>query len=206
MRIKVSGSQGAICRGLTACALLLLTIGCDRMGDNPANYTSAIDSYFKAHPSCVWADDKTFPVTADLSNAKETLGYEALTDQGLLEHGAKANEYGLTKKGKSALKAVPKQAGVGNFCYGRRAVQDIDSSTPTTTDVGATTDVVYRYTIAGVPKWAKVGEVQTAFPDLGSNLAAPQLARAKLTETKKGWQVTNAPENHISTSESKLVQ
>src|SRR5580698_461533 len=144
---------------------ILLTVGCNRKADNTLNFTSAINTYYSAHPACLWSDPIKFPVQADTSDASKTSGYDALVDQGLLVRtsaekkkfllGSKqVNNYDLSDKGRSAWTADTTQPGYGNFCYGHRKVSSLDSSTPTTSDPGATTHVSYHYTLADAPSWA----------------------------------------------------
>jgi hypothetical protein len=181
--------------------IVFLAIGCNKKADNSVNFTSAINTYYSAHPACLWTDAVKFPVQADTSDGAKTSGYDALVDQGLLVRttaekkvlivaSKQVNNYDLSDKGRSAWTADVNQPGYGNFCYGHRKVDSIDSSTPTTSAVGATTQVNYRYTIADAPAWATAAETQNAYPQLQSNLAAAQSGQATLTNTGNGWQVT----------------
>ena len=124
-------------------AIVFLTVGCNKKDDNSINFTSAINTYYSAHPACLWSDPTKFPVQADTSNASKTSGYDALVDQGLLVRttaekkvliiaSKQVNNYDISDKGRSAWTADVNQPGYGNFCYGHRKVTSIDSSTPTT--------------------------------------------------------------------------
>src|SRR5277367_6571057 len=179
---------------------ILLASGCNKKADNTSNFTSAINTYYSAHPACLWSDSIKFPVQADTSNASKTSGYDALVDQGLLVRttaekkvliiaSKQVNNYDLSDKGRTAWTADVNQPGYGNFCYGHRKVTTIDSSTPTTDAVGATTQIDYHYTLSDAPDWAKAAETQTAYPQIQSELAAPQSGQATLTNTSNGWQV-----------------
>jgi hypothetical protein len=194
--------------------IIALAVGCDKKQDNSINYTSAINTYYSAHPACLWTDPIKFPVQADTSDASKTSGYDALVDQGLLVRttaekkkfilGSKqVNNYDLSDNGRSAWTADVTQPGYGNFCYGHRKVTSIDSSTPTTSAVGATTQVNYRYTFGDAPAWASAAETQNAYPQVHSDLAAPQTGQATLTNTSNGWQVSAA---HSPRTDSQIVQ
>ena len=184
-------------------AVMLFVLGCDKKADNNLNFTSAINTYYATHPACLWSSSKQFPAQADTSDQSKTAPYDALVDQGLLVRttaekkkfiiaSKQVNNYDLSDNGRAAWTADTTQPGFGNFCYGHRKVTSIDSSTPTTGAVGATTQVNYRYTLADAPAWASAAETQTAYPQLQADLAAPQTARATLTNTSNGWQVSSA--------------
>jgi hypothetical protein len=185
----------------TTGAIVFLTVGCNKKDDNSINFTSAINTYYSAHPACLWSDPVKFPVQADTSNASKTSGYDALVDQGLLVRttaekkvliiaSKQVNNYDISDNGRSAWTADVNQPGYGNFCYGHRRVSAIDSSTPTTSAAGATTQIAYHYTLADAPAWATAPETQTAYPQLHSDLSGPQAGQATLTNTSNGWQVS----------------
>ena len=201
----------------TTGAIVFLTVGCNKKDDNSINFTSAINTYYSAHPACLWSDPVKFPVQADTSNASKTSGYDALVDQGLLVRttaekkvliiaSKQVNNYDISDNGRSAWTADVNQPGYGNFCYGHRKVSSIDSSTPTTSDPGATTQVAYHYTFADAPAWASAAETQTAYPQIQADLAAPQPAQATLTNTTSGWQVSSAHSPTTSSNDGKIVE
>jgi hypothetical protein len=201
---------------LCAAALALAT-GCNKKADNTLNFTSAINTYYSAHPACLWSDPIKFPVQADTSDNSKTSGYDALVDQGLLVRttaekkkfiiaSKQVNNYDLSDKGRAAWTADTNQPGYGNFCYGHRKVSSIDSSTPTNDAVGATTQVTYHYTIADAAGWASAPETQNAYPQLQTELAAPQNAQATLTNTSNGWQVSSAKSTNTSSNAGKIVE
>ncbi|MDQ2834088.1 MAG: hypothetical protein M3Y50_10155 [Acidobacteriota bacterium] len=199
-------------------AVMLLAAGCNKKQDTSVNYTSAINAFYSAHPACLWPDPVKFPVQADTSDAGKTSGYDALVDQGLLVRttaekkvmiiaSKQVNNYDLSDKGRSAWTADVNQPGFGNFCYGARKVTSIDSSTPTTTDPGATTQVTYHYTLANAPAWATAAETQNAYPEIHSDLSGPLTGQATLTNTSSGWQVSSAPHSNRATSaDGKIVE
>jgi hypothetical protein len=191
---------------IPALGVIAILSGCDKKVDNTINFTNAINTYYSAHPACLWSDPIKFPVQANTSDTSKTSSYDALVDQGLLVRttaekrvmivaSKQVNNYDLSDKGRSSWTADPGQPGFGNFCYGHRKVSSIDSATPTTSAVGATTQVAYHYTLADVPSWANAAETQTAYPQLHSDLAGPLSANATLTNTNNGWQLTSGGAN-----------
>jgi hypothetical protein len=198
-------------------AAALLASGCNKKDDNTMNFTSAINTYYSAHPACLWSDSVKFPVQADTSDTSKTSAYDALVDQGLLVRttaekkvmivaSKQVNNYDLSDKGRSAWTADVQQPGFGNFCYGHRKVSTIDSTTPTTSAVGATTQVSYHYTLADAPAWATAPETQTAYPELHADVTGPQAGQATLTNTDNGWQVSRTRSAHASDADSKIVE
>lgn len=193
--VKSWAAAGVVC---------FASLGCNKKTDNTANFKSAIDSYYSSRPVCLWNSPKQFPVQAEADDKSKTSDYDALVDQGLLTRTTvekkklivmtkAANNYDLSDKGRSQWKADQSQPGYGNFCYGSRKAASITSASPTTSDVGATSNVVYVYGIDGAPDWAKAAETQTAFPQVKADLDGQQTAQATLTNTQNGWAVTSAP-------------
>ena len=200
---------------------LLMATGCNKKADNTVNYKSAVDTYYSAHPACLWDSTKKFPVQAGTSDTDKTSDYDALVDQGLLTRttaekkvmiiaSKSVTNYDISDKGRSAWTADPSQPGYGNFCYGHRKVSSIDSATPSSSDPGATTQIVYSYTLSDAPGWATAAETQNAYPQLHADLAGPQTGQATLTNTSNGWQVTSAPgstpRTPASAADGKVVQ
>jgi hypothetical protein len=197
--------------------IILLVVGCNKKEDNTTNLTSAINTYYSAHPACLWADPLKFPVQAETSDTSKTAVYDALVDQGLLVRttaekkkmiiaSKQVNNYDLSDKGRSAWTADVNQPGYGNFCYGHRKVTSIDSSTPTTSAAGATTQVIYHYTLTDSPAWATAAETQNAYPQLRSELAGPQTGQATLTNTNNGWQVSAVRSARSATTGGQIVE
>ena len=206
-------------RALALCgAALMLSTGCNKKADNNLNFTNAINTYYSAHPACLWSEPQQFPVQADTSDTSKTSVYDALVDQGLLVRttaekkkliiaSKQVNNYDISDKGRSSWTADPNQPGFGNFCYGHRKVTSIDSSTPTTDAVGATTQINYHYTLSDAPAWATAAETQTAYPQLRMDLNGPQPGLATLTNTTNGWAVSSVPGHHGATSaDGSIVQ
>ena len=184
------------------CAVVLLFPGCNKQDNSKANYQTAINDYYKAHPACIWQEMKKFPVQAATSDDAKTQGYDALTDAGLLTRttgekkafiiaSKQVNNYDLSAQGRSAWTPDTTQPGYGNFCYGHRAVDSIDSFTNGVNASGLkTAEVNYHYSFTDVPDWARSQEVQTAFSSVGSALAHGQPAQDSLVMNGNAWQVT----------------
>lgn len=177
-----------------------LSVGCNKRVDNTIHFTDAINTYYAAHPVCLWDTSTKFPVQADTSDASKTAGYDALVDQGLLGRttaekkvmivaSKQVSNYDISEKGRGAWVPDVDQPGFGNFCYGHRKVTSIDSSTPTTDERGATTQVAYHYTVVEAPAWATAEETQNAYPQIRQNLSGSRTGNAVLIETNEGWKV-----------------
>jgi hypothetical protein len=184
------------------CGVTLLFAGCNKQDDSKPNYQSAINDYYKAHPACIWQDTKKFPVQAATSDDAKTEGFDALTDAGLLTRttgekkvfivaSKQVNNYDLSAQGRSDWTPDTTQPGYGNFCFGHRAVDSIDSFTTGVNASGLkTAQVNYHYSFADVPAWAKNQEVQTAFSSAGAALAHSQPGQDSLVMNGTTWQVT----------------
>lgn len=193
---------------LLAVPFLVATACNKKNAPTTPNYADAINSYYQAHPACLWREDKRFPVQSAPDDAK-TEGYDALVDAGLLTRttsekkviiiSKRENNYDISEKGRGAWTANTNQPGYGNFCYGHRKVASIDSNSPTSNEPGAAVTVNYHYTITGLPDWAKSQETQTAFPQLQA-ANNPEASRATLTNTTNGWQVTSSPNTGANTA------
>jgi hypothetical protein len=189
-------------RAMLLCGVALLFAGCSKKDDSKANFQSAINDYYKAHPACIWQDTKKFPVQAATSDDAKTQGYDALTDAGLLARttaekkvfiiaSKQVNNYDLSPEGRSAWTPDTTQPGYGNFCYGHRTVDSIDSFTTGVNASGLkTAQVSYQYNFTDVPAWAKSQEVQTAFSSAGAALAHSQPGQDALVMNGDKWQVS----------------
>jgi hypothetical protein len=188
------------------CGGAVLFGGC-RKTDNTMSYIHAIDSYYSSHPVCLWREPLKFPEQVDASDTSRTASYDALVDQGLLVRataqsptasvkskdaagtGKPVNSYDLSEKGRAAWTQDQEEPGYGNFCYGHKKVEGIDSSTPVKNEQGAVAEVNYHTTVTDIPEWAKAEETQNAYPELHAALAGPQPGEATLIDTNSGWQV-----------------
>jgi hypothetical protein len=209
--ISMSAMKSSSIRSLTlplAAAVLFFT-GCSKNSPHtPDNsqYSSAINTYWSAHPVCLWSSSVRFPTEQDVNKLDNTQGYDALTDLGYLQRiqatkktfifGQKqVSDYDLTAQGRTAWVADPNQPGYGNFCFGHRTVTSVDSvaTAPNTSGSGpnpASATVNYHYAINDAAAWAKNAEIQTAFPGVATVLSGPQTDVATLTNTSSGWQMT----------------
>src|ERR1700710_2033202 len=105
-------STNPVFRAAALCGITILTTaGCNKKADNTSNFTSAINTYYNAHPACLWSDEVKFPLQAATSDTSKTAPYDALVDQGLLVRttvekkkliimSLQANNYDLTDKGR----------------------------------------------------------------------------------------------------------
>ncbi len=185
------------------CGLVLTGFaGCKKTADNTINYKSALNTYYAAHPACLWSQPKKFPAQADTSDTSKTSPYDALVDQGLLVRttaekkamiilSKQVTNYDLSDKGRSAWTADPNQPGYGNFCYGHAEVTSIDSATPSSDQPGATVQVSYHAAFSDAPGWATAQETQTAFPNVQANLVSGRTGSATLSNTQNGWVVAS---------------
>lgn len=184
-------------------AALVLVAGCKKTADNSLNYKSAINDWYSAHPSCLWQTSQKFPTQVGASNEEQNAPFAALVDQGLLVRSTSEKKiiiiskqeinYDLSDSGRSAWTADASEPGYGNFCYGHRGVQSITSATPNDGQPGATATIAYQWSFSGAPGWAQAAEVQTAFRQVKTDLAATGSASATLTDTANGWKVTTPP-------------
>ena len=207
-------SRGAV---VTVAVASSLVTGCKAKQDT-VNLKPAIDAYYSAHPECLFPNATKLPAQADTNKDRETAGYDALVDQGLLARttaektkllvlSTQVNMYDLSDKGRGAWTADPQQPGYGNFCYGHRSVESITSSTPAqSTQPGATTTVLYKYTIASVPEWARAAAVQTAYPDLRGKLAASTNGQNTLVLTSNGWLVQSGGAGRGTAGDTGIVE
>ncbi|SFS05899.1 hypothetical protein SAMN05421771_1142 [Granulicella pectinivorans] len=197
-------SLNQITQAVALCAVAVLGVaGCKKTADNSLNYKSALNTYYDAHPACLWTQSKKFPTQANTSDGDKTAPFDALVDQGLLVRttgekkeliilSKQVTNYDLSDQGRSAWTADVNQPGYGNFCYGHWSVSSIDSTTPTTDQPGATTQVSYHYGLSGTPAWATAPETQNAFPSIRANLAPNLTGSATLSNTTGGWVVSSA--------------
>lgn len=192
--------------------LLLAATACKKTAPTTPNYAGALDSYYQAHPACLWTEEKKFPVQAATSDDAKTQGYDALVDQGLLTRtvsekkiiiiSKRENNYDLSDKGRAAWTADPSQPGYGNFCYGHIKATNVTqvSANGATDQPGSTVQVSFVPKLDGAPAWATAPETQTAFPQIQTALNNTQAEVATLTNTANGWQVTRVPGGRAGSS------
>ena len=184
-----------------SCGIVLLAAGCSKTDNTKANYKTAINNYYQAHPACIWSEPKKFPVQAATADESKTEGFDALTDAGLLTRttaekkvfilGSKqVNNYDVSDKGRTVWTQDPTQPGYGNFCYGHRQATSIDSASSAVNASGTTTaQVNYHFTMGDVAGWAQSQEMKTAFPSVNDALAGSQPAQATLVMNGNNWQM-----------------
>ena len=190
--------------GLICLSAALALAGCEnKKAVSKDNFSKAIGNYYNAHPECVWSSPVKFPVEADPNKADESKGYDALTDAGLLSRtsaqkkqfifGSKqVNDYDLSSKGRSVWTPDGSQPGYGNFCFGHRAVSNIDNFTTSADSNGAQiANVDYHYTVSGIADWAQGAEMKTAFPTIQADLSGGKVDKAPLIAPDEGWQVSH---------------
>ena len=184
---------------IVATVAAFMVVGCNTGANNDLNYRTAIDAHFKAYPACIWSQPKKFPVQAATSDDAKTEGYDALTQEALLNRttaekkiiivSRQVNNYDLSDKGRNTWTADSSQPGYGNFCFGNREVTSIDNSTLGTNSAGAkTVDVTYHYKIVNVPDWAKSPVMKTAYPNMATALDANPSDRAMLVTAGDRWE------------------
>jgi hypothetical protein len=184
---------------LAACISALLLAGCNSVPPprQRADYSTALNKYYEGRPMCLWPDAVKFPVENASRDEIEALGFDALTDAGLLlrKHAGKdasrgSYTYDLSPEGRSAIDPDIFNPGAGNFCYGRRKVIGIDSDRRNTS---ATDLIEYRYSVAQPASWATEDTIQRAFPQVAGELSGPHKAEVTLLDTTDGWEVSGAP-------------
>jgi len=206
------------------CAVSLVLVAasaCKKTSPTTPNYADAINSYYQAHPACLWTEEKKFPVQAATSDDAKTQGYDALVDQGLLTRtvsekkivivSKRENNYDLSDKGRAAWTADPSQPGYGNFCYGHLKASNVTqvSTNGATDQPGSTVQVSYVPKLDGAPAWATAAETQTAFPQIAAALNNQQAVTATLTNTSNGWQISRIPplgSNAVTPADGRIVQ
>lgn len=186
---------------LASLGLVAVFAGCRKNAVDKSAFESAINTWYSAHPVCVWSAPVKFPAQADTNNEDQTKGFDALTDAGMLTRtpeqkkrfliGSKqVNDYDLSDKGRSTWTADSSQPGYGNFCVGHPSVTSIDSYTPADTADAAQYSVSYHEAVKSLPDWANSAEMKTAFPTLAADTSGQQTATATLVKSNSGWQVT----------------
>ena len=185
------------------CMLLALAAGCSSKKDaTKVNFKDAINTYYSAHPECLWSTEVKFPTRVDTSDTGKTAGYDALTDQGLLTRqqdsrkvfifGSKeVSDYDLSDKGRVSWTLDSQDPGSGNFCYGHRDVTTVDDFTVN----GGKATVDYHYRLGAVAPWADNTEIKTAFPTVQASLNSPLSDKANLTLGENGWVVTKTAQD-----------
>jgi hypothetical protein len=162
-----------------------------------ADYSVTLDKYYEGRPLCVWQDSQVFPMTDVTPEKSIELGLPALADAGLLTRrvaektttkGAKT--YDLSPTGNDAFMKDIFKPGGGNFCYGRRKVASIDSAKRNS----QTTELVnYHYSIPEPAAWASNPALDTAFPQVATEIVGTHMGQATMLDTTDGWEISGTP-------------
>lgn len=175
-----------------------LVAGChSKVAVDNSTFKTALDTYYSARPVCLFSDAVKFPAQADANNEKQTEGFDALTDAGMLTRtsaekqrilaGSKqGNGYDLSPRGRTTWTAEPTQPGYGNFCFGAPQVTAVSNYTPLDSSGDAYT-VSYQYSVE-LPSWVRTDAMMTAFPSI-DRMSAPRTATANLARRDNGWEV-----------------
>jgi len=198
-------------------ASLVLFTGCkSAKKQSEAGLKSAIDQYLSTQTGTCVAVDGRFPIdvpAASKSGADTRLA--ALEQAGLVQSqnttavvesmatalslGPKKREpvkrYTVSGEGQKYFQTVQNTSGQSDgFCYGQERVNSIVNWTEPETQGNYTeTTVTYTYKIPNVADWAKLPEVNQAFPSIGMTLdGAGKNQSIPLHLTDKGWVVNGS--------------
>ena len=184
-----------------------------RKPTTPSNYTSAINTYYSAHPACLWSDPKQVPRSGRHLRHRQDLRLRRPRRPGPArphhrreeghDHRQQAGQQlRPLRQGPLRLDRRPQPARLRQLLLRPPQSHQHRQRHPNHRAAGATTQVTYHYTLADVPAWATAAETQTAFPSVQTDLAGPQSGQATLTNTSNGWQVTQHPQHQPHTTSS----
>jgi hypothetical protein len=158
----------------------ILVAGCgDKRAISKENFAEVLKQDYAANEDCLFSKPVQYPyeiAASDVLLAKTRRQMDALAAAGLLTDAISnrgrdtIHRYELTASGKQV-------AGGGRFCYGRREVTSVDRFTR----------VNYHFVEKDSAAWAKVHEVQSAFPVVAKTLAQQPVDEATLVLTGDGW-------------------
>jgi hypothetical protein len=198
---------------------MILLVGCNSSGKSiETGMRIAVDQYLDTHGTSCIAVNGQFPIDVPASNWNDLAGQAAelavLERAGLVESKNETatvqslssslslsppkpqpvKRYGVSVQGKNFLHEVPTTFGKSaGFCYGKQRVDSIVSWTPPMTQGSyAGTVVTYTYKIPDLAGWAKLPEVEGAFPAVKTTLdgvGRNQTIGVNLTD--KGWKVNS---------------
>lgn len=195
-------------------AAFLLLGGCTREKKlGTVNFTNAINQYLAKHGQECTYFAQAFPIDVLASELKDQSGTSAemaaLEKAGLVRGndttavihgmmgalGASAprpvRRYKVTDDGKKYFQVKPGVLGQSSaFCYGQEQVDSIVKwDEPTTQDGASVTEVTYTYKFQQLADWAKLPDVEQAFPAIKSTVeqaGTNQVVEAHLTNN--GWE------------------
>lgn len=174
-------------------SVFLLTACNDVRKPSAANFTTAIDQYLTKHGEACTALGQAFPINIPRSESGGSSGIgtkmAALQEAGLVHatettavvhtmldplRGATppqpVKQYDLSDEGKKYVQQVPAIFGhTTGLCYGHKSIASVLKWTePTTVGADTQAEVSYTYKIPDLAPWAKLPDVQQAFPDIGA--------------------------------------
>lgn len=197
-------------RSLIACLLLVSLSGCsDPKEASESNFKKSLQAYLDSeYPKCYFLSE--IPKAVDLpENSKILQRYEVMVKAGLLEKstteievggGRSAPEkktvpyYALSAEGKKQFTENVKSISgrnVGGFCGGKASIVEVLQFTePHKVWDETVTDVVFSYTVIGMPEWTKNEAVLAQFSDIKADLGSveePVKDKTSLVLTNSGW-------------------
>jgi len=169
---------------VTGLGLLLVSTGCNsKAKPTEANFSQTINSYFTAHPECLFSGVRFPYATSDPAETKQmnTL-VKSLLLESSYETAVKTTRYTIARAG---TRYAPR------FCYGHRTVTGITSSTaPAKGTTGfPETHISYSYKLQDIPVWAQSPDMQAAYPKMGAAITGGGTGEVTLAQTLAGWQV-----------------
>jgi hypothetical protein len=195
-----SNRIGTAMAAAALCAASVLSIaGCNTAPppQETFDYSVTLNKYYEGRPMCLWQEMVKFPIENATPETIDQLGLVALTDAGLLvgqpatgPAPKRVTSFDLSPEGRSALDPDVFNPGAGNFCYGRRKVVSIDGVRRNS----STTELVnYHYGVAQPASWAQEVTIQSAFPQVATELAGEHIGQATLLDTTGGWEISGTP-------------
>jgi hypothetical protein len=162
-----------------------------------ADYSQTLNRYYEGRPVCIWSDSVSFPIENASPDQIHDFGLNALVDAGLLTRkrahkpsAAGPYTYDLSPEGRSALDADIDSKDTGNFCFGRRKVITVDSARQNS----LSTEIVdFHYRVEQPASWATEHSIESAFPQVSTELSGPHKAEVTLLDTTDGWEVSGTP-------------
>lgn len=195
---------------------LVLFSGCNSAKKpNEIKLENAIDQYLSTQTRACIAVNGKFPIDVPAADESGEGRLPALGQAGLVQStyttavvenmanalllGPKKPEpvkrYTVSGEGQKYLQQVQSASGVSDgFCYGHERVNSIVNWTePETQGSYTETTVTYTYKIPDLAAWAKLPEVDQAFPSIGMTLdGAGKNQSIPLHLTDKGWVVSGS--------------
>jgi len=200
---------------LLIASTLILFSGCNSSKKpNETSLRNSIDQHLVTHGTACVAVDGQFPIDVPAANWNDKSGeaaeLAALEHAGLVQSSnttavvqSLANSlslsphkpqpikhYKVSVEGQKYFQRVRGTYGQSDgFCYGHEKVDTIVNwSEPVTQGDYSETTVTYTYKIPDLVAWAKLPEVEQAFPSIGTTLNAMEKNQTiALHLTNKGW-------------------